>query len=459
MAKYKAYPEYKDSGVEWLGEIPIHWNRTALKRLCSLTTGLTPPTHREDYYAEEGHPWIRPEDLNEHGLYTYATKYVSDTGWNLLRHIKPNSTLVCCIGTIGKCGYVEQTVSTNQQVTAATFHNSGRYYFYVFKASRTQLEELATGNVLKILNCERLGSLSVVKVDHKEADSIAKFLDYETIKIDNLIEKQLQLIELLKEKRQAMISHAVTKGLDPDVPMKDSGVEWLGQVPTHWSISKVRYCFLFDKGLTITKENLQDEGIPCINYGEIHSKHGFEINPNIHKLKYVNETHLKNDKNSLLIKGDIIFADTSEDVDGSGNFSQLTTDSSIFAGYHTIIARPIDRQNYRFLAYLFDCQELRSQIKHAVKGVKVFSITQAILRGLSIWLPPTNEQESISKLLDYQTAKIDTLIQKQRQQIDLLKERRTALIAAAVTGKIDLRDWTPPASSTEASFTTEEATA
>ncbi|MBJ5868170.1 restriction endonuclease subunit S [Salmonella enterica subsp. enterica serovar Derby] len=241
--------------------------------------------------------------------------------------------------------------------------------------------------------------------------------------------------------------------------MKDSGVEWLGQVPTHWSISKVRYCFLFDKGLTITKENLQDEGIPCINYGEIHSRYGFEINPNIHKLKYVNKAHLKNDNNSLLIKGDIIFADTSEDVEGAGNFSQLTTESSIFAGYHTIIARPIDRQNYRFLAYLFDCQELRSQIKHAVKGVKVFSITQAILRGLSIWLPPKNEQEYISKLLDNQTATIDTLIQKQLQQIDLLKERRTALIAAAVTGKIDLRDWTPPANSAEASLTAEETTA
>ncbi|MEG5549010.1 restriction endonuclease subunit S [Enterobacter wuhouensis] len=204
----------KDSGVEWLGDIPSHWNRTALKRLSSLTTGLTPPTHIEAYYAEEGHPWIRPEDLNEHGLYTYATKYVSDTGWSLLRHIKPNSTLVCCIGTIGKCGYIGETVSTNQQVTAVTFHNSGRFYFYLLKASRTQLEELATGNVLKILNSERLGALSVVKVNHKEAISIAKFLDHETIKIDTLIQKQLQQIELLKERRTALIAAAVTGKID-----------------------------------------------------------------------------------------------------------------------------------------------------------------------------------------------------------------------------------------------------
>lgn len=204
----------KDSGVEWLGDIPSHWNRTTLKRLSSLTTGLTPPTHIEAYYAEEGHPWIRPEDLNEHGLYTYATKYVSDTGWSLLRHIKPNSTLVCCIGTIGKCGYIGETVSTNQQITAVTFHNSGRFYFYLLKASRTQLEELASGNVLKILNSERLGALSVVKVNNKEAISIAKFLDHETAKIDTLIQKQLQQIELLKERRTALISAAVTGKID-----------------------------------------------------------------------------------------------------------------------------------------------------------------------------------------------------------------------------------------------------
>ncbi|AOR60409.1 restriction endonuclease subunit S [Pectobacterium parmentieri] len=213
---------------------------------------------------------------------------------------------------------------------------------------------------------------------------------------------------------------------------KDSGVEWLGKIPEHWQLSKLRYMFTFGKGLTITKENLQDEGIPCVNYGEVHSKYGFEVDPQEHPLKCVSETYLKNNTTSLLIKGDVVFADTSEDIEGSGNFTQLISNVTTFAGYHTIIARPLKRNNSRFYAYLLDCKELRAQVRHAVKGVKVFSITQAILRNISIWLPSENEQGKISAFLNHETAKIDNLIEKQQQLIELLKEKRQAVISHAV---------------------------
>lgn len=296
---------------------------------------------------------------------------------------------------------------------------------------------------------ELIGQLPVPICSYNLSEKIATFLDYETKKIDTLIEKQQQLIELLKEKRQAVISHAVTKGLNPDVPMKDSGVEWLGKIPKHWKMSKLRYMFRFGKGLTITKEHLQDEGVPCVNYGEIHSKFGFEIDPQIHKLKCVDESYILNNPDSLFYKGDVIFADTSEDTDGAGNFTQSISDKGIFAGYHTIILRPLNRESFRFYAYIFDSKALRAQISNAVKGVKVFSITQAILRSTSIWFPPVSERERIVTFLDNQTIKIDTLIEKQLHQIDLLKERRTALISAAVTGKIDLRNWTAPIAEAE----------
>ncbi|MFP9229991.1 restriction endonuclease subunit S [Pectobacterium cacticida] len=214
---------------------------------------------------------------------------------------------------------------------------------------------------------------------------------------------------------------------------KDSGVEWLKAIPEHWKLSKLRYQFVFGKGLTITKEHLQDEGIPCVNYGEVHSKYGFEVDPEIHTLKCVSDKYLKDNSSSLLAKGDIVFADTSEDIDGSGNFTQLVSDTVTFAGYHTIIARPFERENSRFYAYLLDCKELRSQVRHAVKGVKVFSITQAILRNLSIWLPSNDEQAKIAAFLDHETAKIDNLIEKQQQLIELLKEKRQAVISHAVT--------------------------
>jgi type I restriction enzyme S subunit len=214
---------------------------------------------------------------------------------------------------------------------------------------------------------------------------------------------------------------------------KDTRIDWLGNIPEHWGTSKLRYMFSFGKGLTITKENLQDSGIPCVNYGEVHSKYGFEVDPSKHPLKFVGEQYLTSSPSALLEKGDLVFADTSEDIEGSGNFTQLISNHSIFAGYHTIIARPKDRTNSRFYAYLLDSQELRTQVRHAVKGVKVFSVTQAILRGIDIWLPDAIEQSKIANFLDHETAKIDTLIDKQQQLIKLLKEKRQAVISHAVT--------------------------
>lgn len=219
----------------------------------------------------------------------------------------------------------------------------------------------------------------------------------------------------------------------PYAEYKYSGVEWLGEIPASWGTNKLRYLFTCGKGLTITKENLRDEGIPCVNYGEVHSKYGFEVDPTRHPLKCVDESYLKSSAEALLHAGDFVFADTSEDIDGSGNFTQLTSDTMTFAGYHTIIVRPLDKQNHRFFAYLFDSKEFRTQIRHAVKGVKVFSITQALLRGADIWLPSHDERQRIAAFLDYQTARIDRLIAQQQQLIELLKEKRQAVISHAVT--------------------------
>lgn len=214
---------------------------------------------------------------------------------------------------------------------------------------------------------------------------------------------------------------------------KDSGVEWLEEIPSHWELSKLRYMFSFGRGLTITKADLLDTGVPCVSYGEVHSKYGFEIDPKKHYLKCVDEGYLQSSPYALLTKGDLLFADTSEDIEGSGNFTQLISDDLVFAGYHTVIARPFDRQCSRFYAYLMDSKEIRTQIRHMVKGVKVFSITQAILKGVEIWLPSLDERETIANFLDHETAQIDTLIEKQQTLIQLLKEKRQAVISHAVT--------------------------
>lgn len=213
--------------------------------------------------------------------------------------------------------------------------------------------------------------------------------------------------------------------------------ELVVDVPANWTVSRFRDAFSFSKGLNITKDNLEEEGIPCINYGEIHSKYGFEFDPEKHAIKCVNPKYLKESPKSLLSCGDIVFADTSEDVDGSGNFTQLNSSSTTFAGYHTVIARPVFDIDHRFLAYVLDSTSYRSQIRRAVKGVKVFSITKGILKSTKIWFPGMVEQKAIVCFLDKKTAQIDEVISIKETQISLLKERKQIITQKAVTQGLD----------------------
>ncbi len=218
---------------------------------------------------------------------------------------------------------------------------------------------------------------------------------------------------------------------------KDSGIEWIGEIPIDWHVKKIGYYFNFARGLSITKQNLKDEGIPCVNYGEIHSKYGVFVDPEIHPLKYVDEEYLQTSKKSLLKRGDFVFADTSEDIEGSGNFTCLNSDVETFAGYHTIILRQNDL-DYKFLAFYFDSFEYRNQIRSAVYGIKVFSITQAILKETAFIQPPTKkEQTAIANYLDKKNAQIDQLIEDKKRLVELYKEEKTAIINQAVTKGIN----------------------
>jgi type I restriction enzyme, S subunit len=170
-----------------------------------------------------------------------------------------------------------------------------------------------------------------------------------------------------------------------------------------------------------------------VNYGDIHSKFRFEVDPDRHALKFVSPDYMKANESSLLKRGDFVFADTSEDIEGSGNFTHLASDIPTFAGYHTLIARPDARAVTRFLAYMLDSRTFRQQVQKAVKGVKVYSISQGLLKDTEVLLPPPREQRAIATYLDGKCAKIDEAVRIKEEQIALLRERRQILIQEAVT--------------------------
>lgn len=214
---------------------------------------------------------------------------------------------------------------------------------------------------------------------------------------------------------------------------KPSGFNWIGDVPEHWEMKRFRYCFKNGKGLSITKEDLLEKGVPCVSYGEIHSKFGFKIDPEKDELLCVDEKYLETNQSSVLSDGDFVFADTSEDIDGSGNFTHLVGNHKIFAGYHTIVSRLKINAIPRYIAYFFDSVAYRTQIRSEVQGVKVYSITNKILKDTILLLPELNEQQTIASYLDEQTQRIDRLISNKKAQAEKLKELRQIEINNAVT--------------------------
>lgn len=218
---------------------------------------------------------------------------------------------------------------------------------------------------------------------------------------------------------------------------KDSGIQWIGKIPSHWSITLFKRIFSFGRGLSITKADLVVSGIPVISYGQIHSKNntGTKIEENL--LRYVPESYAIGNESSIVKKGDFIFADTSEDLDGCGNCIYNDKDDLIYAGYHSIIAKSKGCITSKYLAYLFKTDCWRSQIRSSVYGVKVFSITQNSLSDTSVILPPLSEQESIASYLDYKVGQIDAVISEKEKMLEDLKVYRSAIISEAVTKGLD----------------------
>lgn len=214
---------------------------------------------------------------------------------------------------------------------------------------------------------------------------------------------------------------------------KDSGIKWFGDIPSHWGVEPFGRHFRYGKGLPITKANLLSEGVAVISYGQIHSKLNTGTTMTENLVRFVSPEYLKTNPQSLLKHNDFIFADTSEDVEGSGNCAFNDYPEHIFAGYHTVIARPVDLQFPRYYAYLFQSQSWKSQIQSFVNGVKVYSINKSILKKSSLLFPPLVEQETIVAFLDKKTKAIDDLVAQVEREIVLLKEYKQAEIARAVT--------------------------
>lgn len=428
--QYAAYPAYRPSGVDWLGDVPQDWDVKRLKFLAQLIN--------EKVLADEDsdQPYIGLEHvqsltgkllpLNDAFMPTGISN-VFQPGDVLFGKLRPYLAKATAVDFKGLCSSELMVLRPNEV--------DRRFLFYAMLSDGfNKLVDSSTyGAKMPRANWEFIGSMRIPVPSPDEQQAIARFLDEQTKKIDDLIEAKRDLLALLKEKRQAVITHTVTKGLSPDATLKPSGVDWLGDVPEHWRIVLLRRQISEMRNGTSTNQNVESEhSVPVTRIETI--SNGFI---NFAKVGYVE--YDKALEPYRLQRGDILMSHINS-LPMIGNCAFYDSDKVLFNGMNVLRIQPKSDVHsewlWRTLASDLYRQAIRSIAKPAINQA---SVTTTQLKQLSIPLPPHDEQQAIAKFLGEQTTKIDAVITEASAAITQLTEYRTALISATVTGKIDVR--------------------
>jgi type I restriction enzyme, S subunit len=444
---FPRYPQYKDSGVEWLGDVPGHWEVTALKRGFNVTLGkmLQPESSNPD---DALLPYLRAANIQWSGVESTDIKqmWLSKRDRTQLR-LEHGDLLVSEGGDVGRsclwASELEDCYFQNSVNRVRARHgHSNRYLYYWISTVKDKgyIDVLCNKSTIAHFTAEKVAAVPVPLPTPDEQTQIAAFLDRETAKIDALVAQQRRLMELLKEKRQAVISHAVTQGLNPQAPMKPSGIEWLGDVPAHWDVCSLKYHVTTVNGFGFSSADFQDEGVPFIRAGNIKNKSITQ--PAVFLPKEVVAKY----RRVWLATGDIVISMVGSDpevLESAVGQVGIVPDSLNGAVPNQNIVILRENQTSLLRRYLFFTVCSAAYRNH----LNVFShnlanqsiISSSLLVCAKFSFPERAEQEQIVEFLDLESAKFDTLTGKAQRAIDLLRERRTALISAAVTGQIDVR--------------------
>jgi type I restriction enzyme S subunit len=438
---FPRYPKYKASGVEWLGEVPEHWEVTALKRGYQVTLGkmLQPESAGPD---DELLPYLRAANIQWAGVDTTDIKqmWLSKRDQTQLR-LEAGDLLVSEGGDVGRSclwySEIEECYFQNSvNRVRARDGNSNRYLCYWMSTIKDKgyIDVLCNKSTIAHFTAEKVEAVPVPFPPSNEQTAIAAFLDRETGKIDALVAEQRRLMELLKEKRQAVISHAVTKGLNPHAPMKPSGIEWLGPVPEHWTVRRVSSLStkITNGYVGPTRDILKNEGVRYLQSLHIKSNEIRFDTP-----YFVSEEWSLEHSKSILEAGDVLIVQT-------GDIGQSAVVPEEFVGcncHALIIVAPVRSVvDGSWIAWVLNSDYGFHSLLSIQTGALHPHLNCGDIKDVIIPLPPLKEQREIVAYILAESHRFDTLTAEAQRAIDLLHERRTALISAAVTGQIDLRE-------------------
>ncbi|HFD6682105.1 TPA: restriction endonuclease subunit S [Providencia alcalifaciens] len=448
--RYKTYSEYQPSNDVHIKQLPIGWimkplGLVAAKGRTSFVDGPFGSDLKSDEYQDEGIPLIQLNNIVIGKHILQNMKYITEEKMHQLsRHIaKPNDIVIAKMAepvaraTVVNGQYDKYVIVADcVKLTIDTSIADLSYVVYAInsKEVNSSAELVSTGTTRIRINLTGLKSLKIPFPPLAIQQKIAYFLEYETAKIDILINKQEKLIELLKEKRQAVISHAVTKGLNSDVPMKDSGVEWLGKVPEHWKNPKlIQITARIGDGLHSTPKYADGTGYYFVNGNNI--KDGSILISNT--TKEVPESEYR--QHAVPLGANSVFLS----INGTIGSVALYNDEPIILGKSAAYINCDEKLTPHFLMYFLQSNNAKRYYSTEVTGTTIFNLSLNSIRQMNIPLPSLEEQISITLYCQRELEKYNFLINKAETLINYIQERKTALISAAVTGKIDVRDWKP----------------
>lgn len=428
------YEEYKDSGVEWIGEVPSHWEvmKTSLA-FNHIGSGTTPSTSKKEYYDDEGAYWLQTGDLTD-GLIFDTSKKVSKIAVKEcnLKFYPQNSVVIAMYGaTIGKMGLLQIQCATNQAccVLPSNKYIDAKYTFYFFLSAKSDLLISAIGGGQPNISQDVIKKTKIILPPFSEQQAIANYLEDECGKINSQIAKANHRIELLEELKQTVITDAVTKGLDPNAPMKDSGVEWIGKVPIHWEVMRLRFACEFRNGYTPSKANLdfwENGSIPWYRMEDIRESGRF-----LNEAKqYITRKAVKG--NGLFEAGSFILATTAT----IGEHAVLIADSLANQQFTNLkICKSLSNRLSRdfFFYYLFVIDDY---CKSTTRTATFPAVNMDDLKNFGVTIPPLQEQQAIVAHIEDEVGKIDSRISRANRRIELLEELKQSIITEAVTGKI-----------------------
>ena len=441
----RAYPEYRESGVEWLGEIPEHW---AVNRLRTTVTGCQNGVWGEEADGVHDLLCVRVADFDR-GRFRVRmdepTLRAIDPRIARSRRLEHDDLLLeksgggdkQPVGAVVMYDHDQPAVCSNfvARMPVADSHDP-RYLTYLHAtlyAARINVRSIKQSTGIQNLDGESYLNESVALPTGREQRLIGDFLDRETAKIDALVARKEQLIGLLHEKRTALITRAVTRGLDPNVPMMDSGVEWLGEIPVHWEVKKLKYLTPGTTvGIVVTPSKYYvDEGIACLRSLNV-SRGAIDMENLVFISEYANEIHRK----STIFAGDVVVVRTGQ----AGTAAVVPKELDGANCIDLLIVRRSEQILSRFVYYYLNSRNVVSQAEELSVGAIQAHYNTSTLARLVLPKIPMDEQERIVVYLDAATQETDRLIGKILRAIDHLRDFRTALISAAVTGKIDVRE-------------------